>query len=412
MTYFTVNRDDQSDLGIVPGDSAADAFGRLRVSQGTILFNSKQDLTAQDQLFVTSASSGGTFTYSSNRASTSLNVTTASGSSAIRRSRPYIPYQPGKGTLYLSSVVIGGGQTNTVKRVGMFDSKNGIFFIQNGTTFGVGVRSFVTGTAIDTVVTQANWNLDKFDGTGISLISLDLTKVQILVIDFQWLGAGRIRFGFDINGDIKYCHEIKNANVISSVYMTTPNLPASFEITNTATAASAASLEQICTAVFSEGGIELIGQPFSCSTGVLGRSIDTTFTPLITLRAKAANSRVPIKLTDFSLISGGSKDLYWALMLNPVVTGGTAASYTSVNADSLLEFDVARTGAISGGTVLMSGYSTATLKYLERHLNDLNSYLFATNFDGTVRDELVLAVQQFANPSGATNAAINWEEFV
>jgi hypothetical protein len=57
------------------------------------------------------------------------------------------------------------------------------------------------------------WNGDKLDGTGASGLTLDLTKPQILWIDFEWLGVGNVRCGFIINGQYIVCHTYQTANV-------------------------------------------------------------------------------------------------------------------------------------------------------------------------------------------------------
>ena len=45
------------------------------------------------------------------------------------------------------------------------------------------------------------------------------------MIDYEWLGVGRIRFGLAIGAGIIYVHEINYANSQSGVYMSSPNLP-------------------------------------------------------------------------------------------------------------------------------------------------------------------------------------------
>jgi hypothetical protein len=80
---------------------------------------------------------------------------------------------------------------------------------------------------------QSSWNMDKMDGTGSSLINLDLTKMQMFYMDYTWYGAGAIRFGFKNNrGEVVYCHRIPNSNINTEAYMRTGNLPARYE-TNT-----------------------------------------------------------------------------------------------------------------------------------------------------------------------------------
>lgn len=83
---------------------------------------------------------------------------------------------------------------------------------------------------INTRYAQSTWNIDKMDGTGASLTTLDLSKMQMFYIDYTWYGAGAIRFGFKNNrGEIIYCHRIPNNNVNYEAYMRSGNLPARYE---------------------------------------------------------------------------------------------------------------------------------------------------------------------------------------
>jgi hypothetical protein len=79
-------------------------------------------------------------------------------------------------------------------------------------------------------VIQSSWNIDKCDGTGPSGYNLDLTKMQMLYIDYSWYGAGAIRYGFkNQRGEIIYAHRIPNANLRTEAYMRSGNLPARYE---------------------------------------------------------------------------------------------------------------------------------------------------------------------------------------
>lgn len=79
--------------------------------------------------------------------------------------------------------------------------------------------------------TQDQFNIDKLDGTGPSGYVLDLSKMQMVFIDYSWYGAGKIRFGVrSTEGIIIYFHEIYNNNVNRKAYMRSGNLPGRFEI--------------------------------------------------------------------------------------------------------------------------------------------------------------------------------------
>lgn len=102
------------------------------------------------------------------------------------------------------------------------------------------------------------------DGTGISSISLNFTKAQLFVINFEWLSVGRIRFGFYLFGKINYCHQNTNLNLLTAPYMLSQNLPIRYEIITTY--GETGSLVQICSTVISEGGYTPIGRSFSAGT--------------------------------------------------------------------------------------------------------------------------------------------------
>jgi hypothetical protein len=78
---------------------------------------------------------------------------------------------------------------------------------------------------------QSEFNLDKLDGTGPSGYILDLSRMQMVFIDYSWYGAGKVRFGLRaVDGRIIYFHEIYNNNTNRKAYMRSGNLPGRFEI--------------------------------------------------------------------------------------------------------------------------------------------------------------------------------------
>ena len=148
---------------------------------------------------------------------------------------------------------MGAGAANSHQRIGLFDDQNGVFFDQVDGVLGVTIRSYTTGTAVDTHITEASWNIDKMDGTGVSGVTIDTTKTNIFIIDLQWLGVGRVRFGFDIDGMIFWCHEVNNANTRNVVYMSTPRLPIRYEVENTGASSALDDFRQICSTAIAEG---------------------------------------------------------------------------------------------------------------------------------------------------------------
>ena len=84
---------------------------------------------------------------------------------------------------------------------------------------------------VETEWAQADWNIDRCDGTGKTGYTIDPTKMQMFYMDYSWYGAGFVRWGFRaLNGDIIYAHKILNNNQNTEAYMRSGNLPARYEV--------------------------------------------------------------------------------------------------------------------------------------------------------------------------------------
>ena len=335
--------------------AALDAFGRIRVSNPFTLFDS-QNRYESDPQFDTSTSTSGSITHLPNESTVRMDVTTASGSEVVRQSYRVFPYQPGKSLLVLATFVMNTAKTGLRQRVGYFSTQNGVFLQQNDSTISLVLRSYTSGSVDESrAVTQANWNGDKLDGTGKSGLTLDLTKSQILFMDFEWLGVGSVRCGFVINGKFIIAHTFHNSNLYNSVYMTTAVLPVRYEITNTASTASASSLKQVCSTVISEGGYEqVIAESIIRRTTALG-SITTTFLPLISMRLASDSLGSVVMPHRISVLPGSSDSFEVALVKNATLTG---ASYNTSDF-AHVDYDITPT-AMSDGTIVKSDFVTST----------------------------------------------------
>lgn len=83
-----------------------------------------------------------------------------------------------------------------------------------------------TGVAHTTNWTyQADFNEDKLDGTGPSLVTIDPSKLNIFQIQFRWLGAGEIRYAIEdpSTGDMIYFHHEHYSNRNTDVHLDNPS---------------------------------------------------------------------------------------------------------------------------------------------------------------------------------------------
>jgi hypothetical protein len=308
---------------------ATDAFGRLRISDSFTLFDNKFDYQDNDK-FSTVTATGGTSVHSLANSSMILSTTTTSGSKVYRETYRVMPYQPGKSLLTLATFSMEEPKANVRMRVGNFSTSNGIFFQSNSAVSSIVLRSNSSGTISDTVVTQANWNVDTLDGSGNasnpSGVELNANKSQIFWNDIEWLGVGTVRTGFVINGQFVICHVFHHANEINGTYMTRASLPIRYEIENIGTTISNTQMHQICSTVMSEGGYQQRTRPRTISrTSSIAANLTSsgTWSPICSLRLRAGHEDAVCLPGKVYVVGDGNSSIYeWALIRNATVGGG------------------------------------------------------------------------------------------
>lgn len=389
------------------GGTNVDAFGRVRSSSPYTLFDS-QNRYAKNDLWSESTATGGTVTYDANASTVLLNVTTSSGSEVVRQTYRSFSYQPGKGLLNLNTFVMDSAKTGLRTRVGYFNTQNGVFLERADSTVSFVRRTYVTGSVVDNTVTQANWNGDKLDGTGDSGYTLDLTKAQIMWMDFEWLGVGTVRCGFVIDGTFVVCHTFNNANNLSSVYMTTAILPVRYEITNTGATASSSTFKQICSSVISEGGYEKKVALDVARMTTANSSIGSAFVPLVSIRLASGRTGAVVVPDGYSVLPTASSSTTFEVVLvkNPTLTG---ASWTSTSSSNV-EADLSAT-SYTGGTIVQQQFvlSSTLSSGITSGGGDYNWDLqLGASLTGT-SDIYTLAVRALSGTQTAIGALSFWD---
>jgi len=389
-----------------------DAFGRLRVSEPFTLFDSSHRFD-DNELWSTATAVSGSATFDANEGLVNLGVTAASGSEVIRETTKVFSYQPGKSLLVLSTFVMNAAKTNLRQRVGYYGASNGYYLELNNTIVSFYERTSVSGSLVNNQVTQANWNVDKLDGTGASGVTLDLTKAQILFMDLEWLGVGTVRMGFIINGNYYVCHKFHHANLITSTYITTASLPLRYEITNTGATSGASTLKQICSTVLSEGGYQLnglqqaIGIPVTTPRNL---AVAGTFYPMVSIRLKTSPDRLDaiVICTAISVIATSSGHYNWQVIASGTTTGGT---WFAAPGGSSVDYNITGT-SFAGGRILASGFFSATNQG-STQVDILKEALFKTQLERNsfipTPFELTIVVAT-DNAGGDILASMDWEE--
>ncbi len=416
-------------------ENTLDAFGKLRVTNPQTLLDIRFPgqstgatgfLSNNLEISAGFTGAGYTGTYSNSKL-----VMGASGSGYyISQSRNYCVYQPGKSLLILASGVLYPGNTGYTSRIGYFDYetpltnppvvRNGLYFEHSNGVYSVNIKNNVTEQII-----QSNWNIDSMGGTGPSSLNLDFSKTQLFVIDAEWLGVGRIRFGFYAYGRIQYCHQVTNINFLTQPYTNSINLPINYSIFSTDSGLSGCTgFTQICSTVISEGGYNPAGRPFTASsdsTALSGLTQADGESVLLAMRGGSSNYYHQVILpTSLSAISSSNTDLVlYKLRLYRDGLNFTSIAPTWQNVDSNYSVSqyvtftsptpIANT---SGSIIVDQGY------FFGRGVNSFNSLqdIFNTTVQqltsnvNNVADVLVLTCQKINTGSTDLYGTFTWQE--
>ncbi len=350
-----------------------DAFDRMRISLPNTLFelnhgNGKLPFLIDESI----TGVGATSIFHPNNSYIQMSLSPGATGKVIRQSFEYVPYQPGKSKFMLFSgvlEVISGGITGVISRIGCFDGAvdkttingtgNGLYFELNNKVLSVCVRNNSTSGGNDndniTSVSQTNWNFDTFDGNGPSkLVVNDYSKAMIFGIDQEWLGIGRVRFGFFINGVFHLAHTFNHSGLglpisteITMPYTRTAKLPIRYEIQSTIDPGITAEMRMICSTVFSEGGLDPNGITYAVgrSTAKTIPKAPSTFTPIISLKLKESEpyNRKTAVLQTMSIFNSANDGIQWDLYVLPDDTYLTGAVWVDTNSISVTQYDVSAT---------------------------------------------------------------------
>ena len=384
-------------------------FGETRVASPYLVGNYVNKYGLDDYWYDTNTVGGGTVTHIPLQSAIELEVGASSGDKAQLRTNNYFRYQAGRSILVRATGYCSDtGQTNQVRRWGMFDEEDGLFFEQNGGTLYVVQRSSVSGSVVDTKVAQASWNKDVLDGTGGSGVTLDETKGNIWEVTFQWLGVGLV--SFFVNGTL--VHQFDNPNSYAVPYMRTAVLPLSWEVENVGASATG-GYTYICGSVSVEGGAELPEYTF-CAYNAGDVIIDETESPILSIRPATTFNSIAnrmVMLPIFATISTDGARAGYRIVLNGSLTG---ASWVAADADSAGQYDVSAT-AMSGGTTLLRGLLPNAIDSRELDFSkifNVFSRALRRKAFGTDVDVLTIMCRNEKNTGGDTNmrASITWQE--
>ena len=393
------------------GSPTFDAFGAQQASKKHKLADYVMSYDALPQDFTDTSVGSGAYSYIHATKGVTLSTGTPSGDSIGRTSNRYHRYQPGISQLVMMTCAAGDtGKAGVTRSWGYYDVDNGLGFSLVDTTLNIRLRSKVTGSVVDTYVAQENWNEDTLDGSGDAFnpsgFSLDTSKNNLYWFDFQWLGAGTVRYGVYADGRRITCHSMLNANENTTSYMSTGTLPITYEQINTGISASTSEFKFYCATVITEGEH---APSLTIGTKDLAATTNgTTPVHVMSIRPKQVfkgeDNRNVLSFEGLQCHNSTDKAVYLRIGFNATVTGGAWADNGTESSIEYLSGASAITQNAAARVYLVPPNGTVDVK-------DTAETEMFRNSDITTSNTVDFSVEQTTvGTAGEVFLVINWNE--
>jgi hypothetical protein len=349
----------------------------------------------------------GTATHNLASSNVVMQVGSTAGSKIIRQTKQVMRYIPGRGATLAFAIRLEAPKVGILRRFGLFDDKNGVYFEDDGGTYAYVIRSTTTGITTETRVTRENWNGEKFDGNGWTGVTADPTKQQMISINYEWYGAGIVQFNWLMKNETIHSHTFDNSNTNSYVWCSTPFLPIRCEIENVTGVAGTHYLYQGSNSLIQEGEPEKLGSLMSITNSITGTTLvaANTFYPVLSLRLKPTSLSSVMLLRSLQAVTNDNTNVYWRLYENATLTGVNWTDHPDPN--SFTQYDISAT-SLTGGTSLLSGFTISGGTSLI-NIDEKASLQLGRSGIGTISDTYTLACAS-PNTNKAALAVLNWIE--
>ena len=287
-----------------------------------------------------------------------LEVGGSAGDSITRQTKRVQRYIPGRQNEVSMSIIFGTPTTGIRRRYGLFSDENGAYFEDGGDgTYYVATRRNTAGGVIDTRVAREDWNYDKLDGTGPSGITADPEAIHLIVIEYEWYGAGQVEFKFVIDNNSYPVHRFNHANRQPTSWASVAALPVRAELTNVAGTPGTHTFYHGSHSFATEGRADILGRQTSIATPVTGKTLTTanTFYPVVAIRLKTTRLNSVVVPDMYTGATLDNTNIFIRAIEDAAITGGTWVSYGD---DSAIEYNLTAT-SYTGGTVLETVYVSA-----------------------------------------------------
>ena len=279
-----------------------------------------------------------------------LSVGGSAGDQIICQTRRVQRYLPGRANEVSIAIILNNTTSGIRSRFGVFDEYNGAYFEHDGDDYNVVIRRNTASGIEEERIARVDWNQDKLDGTGPSGIIGDPTAIQMLVIEYEWYGAGQVDFKFVIDNNAHSVHQFNHANRHDHTWASYGSFPIRYELTNVAGTSGTHTVLHGSHSFLTEGTTTLLGKQLSISSPLTGYNLATarTFYPVVAIRLKSSALNSVVIPDEYAAGLLDKTDMFVRVIEKPTtVTGGT---WISAGAESPLEYNLTAT-SYTGGTI-------------------------------------------------------------
>lgn len=371
-----------------------DMTNRLKVARTKRIFSSSWQYNKQPRTWTERITGSCSISSAGQKDPTYLKLTTgtASGNLVEFGTKRFIKYRPFRTHELTAALVFGAGDANLVQRFGQFTGFNGWFFERQGNDLCVVIRNNTneqTGTN-ETKIERANWNHDKFDGTGPSGIDLAsngnlsgadgaMTNAFTYIIEYAWHGTQGIKFGIQYFDKLYWGHFYKFSGTNDIPFARTALLPLRVESENVGTLSASQDWYLGPVSFNIEDGEEIFGEQLTVNTGTANISVASSTVPtnLLAIRPKltinGSNNRGFLVPKDFKMFTTDD------LLVDFVILADVTATWTDVSSESITQYAVGSDiTAVTGGYVVDSSYISGGGNTTAQVTTTVESNLFAS----------------------------------
>jgi hypothetical protein len=312
--------------------------GRSKVSPyETTFFNTFQYGTETD-VWETDVTGTGSATHAPASSQVLMSINGDSGDKVIRQTLLSQRYVPGRTSTVSFSITLGTPVEGIRKRLGMFNEAGDGFWFEDSGVWVDGAPVYnctVSNGGTDIVVPRSEWNGDKLDGTSSSGITADPTKIQLVNIEYEWYGAGQVKFGWVIDGATHVVHTHKNANRYDRPWARTPFLPIRVEIEALTTVAGGPyTMLQGSNSVISEGTVGKLGIAQNISAPFYGTRMAAALSsavtsdnwyPILSIRLKSTALNGIVLPQMFQVATIDNTNVFYKLVRNATIPAEVTA---------------------------------------------------------------------------------------